>query len=143
MSSILTTSSPGEKPGEHDSLEPVLGFKRYTVGRSDVSPGSIVELHPGDRLSRRIGNATIESATYFEVTDLAIGLSSWTWICYPIAETIDGELIPLPPSDGTDFWEARNICGLKVDAQSRVTLVATTAEDFLAVLEAEEVSHAA
>ena len=141
--SMITNPLVEEKGGQPLTLKPVLGFKRYTVGRCDISPGTVVELLPGARISRKIGDATIEGVTYFEVTDLALGAHSWTWICYPIAETRDGVLYPTPCSDGTRFWEARNICGLKVDRHSELTVVGATAEDFLAVLKAEEVSHAA
>jgi len=142
MNTILTTSPPREKRGEHDNLNPVLGFKRYTGSRCDISQGSVIELKARETVNTKRGSQILAGRTYFAIADLQLSKAgTWVWTGYPIAYETEYGLTKAPMAG---LFEPRHLCGIHMDKNSRVAIVQATAEHFLAVAFPEmEVSHAA
>jgi hypothetical protein len=143
MTITIPILSQRNKPGECPNLDPVLGFKRYTGNRSDISVGSVIELNQREKVTTKLGVRVLSGTTYFNITGLQTSNFKWVWVGYPIAY-VDPErgLIPAPSPDKSRMFAARYLCGIQMDKASEVAIVEADAEQLLKAI-AEGSSHAA
>ena len=144
MTITIPILSQRNKPGECPSLEPVLGFKRYTGRRGDISVGSLIELNQLERVTTQLGVKVLAGKTYFNITGLQTSNSRWVWVGYPVAY-VDPErgLIPAPSPDKSRMFAARYLCGIQMDKASEVAIVKADAEQLLEAIAGEVEAHAA
>jgi len=144
MTITIPILSRENKPGECPNLEPVLGFKRYTGRRGDISVGSLIELNQLERVTTQLGVKVLAGKTYFNITGLQASNFKWIWVGYPVAY-VDPErgLIPAPSPDKSRMFAARYLCGIQMDKASEVAIVEVEAEQLLEAIEGEVEAHAA
>ena len=125
-------------------MSPVLGFKRYTGNRSNISVGSVIELNQLEKVTTKLGVQVLSGTTYFDITGLQTSNFKWVWVGYPIAY-VDPErgLIPAPRPDKSRMFAARYLCGIQMDKASEVAIVKADAEQLLEAIAGEVEAHAA